>query len=477
MAITKIAKIKMTKDGKANAKARLKSQIEYIINGDKTEDGILVSSSMCSANTAVGEFMNTTNMINQRNGSVMAYHLKQSFKPGEVSPDEAHQIGIEFAEKVLGGNFQYVIATHTDKEHIHNHIVFCATSPVTKTKYNDCNKERYRRERISDQICMEHGLSVIREKSGKKGWRVWESEQIQKSGKRKIIQSMAEVCMRNSASIPEFILQMERAGCKVIEENGKLAFKLNGSGKYMHENSFYVYDENTGDKILDFRCSYKGLSSHFDRSRKVKKFEVTGERKILLYQVRDGVENKRAESDKTSIEKMIKTLNYLEENKVETDTDFVALEEFYKARYEDARNVFSEKNDELKMLSMKINYAKHYWKFKKIYEASLKENENFSQEHSADILKFIKAQAFFESVGMEEKDLGVKRMIAEWQDKKHDLEALKKHLDQRKNDYKKILAVKMNCEMIINRKIAKAYDSESEKKQPNKTRDNSKKDI
>jgi hypothetical protein len=478
LAVTKIAKIKIQKNGKAIAKAKLKSQIDYIVNGDKTEDGILVSASMCSPETAVSEFMNTSNMINQRSGSVLAYHLKQSFKPGEISPDEAHKIGMEFADKILEKNYQYVLATHVDKNHIHNHILFCATSPVTKGKYNDCTKERYRRERINDLICKEHGLSVIEEKSGKKGWRIWESDQYKKANKREIIQEMAEVCMKNSSNIQEFILQMHQAGCDVIEENEKFLFKINGSKKYLHENTFYTYDDNSGDKILDFKCSYKALVSYYDNKNKNERsLNIAGDRKILLFQVKDSIDSKQNESDKTSIEKMIKTLNFLEDNKITTDTGFIDLEDLYKTKYEKSKLVLSEKNEELKTLSMKINYAKTYWKFKKIYETSRKADKKFSEENSENILKFLKAKAFFESIGMEEKDLSVKKMIAEYQEKKGSLDGLRSTFESSKNEYKVILAVKMNCEMIINRKISKFYDNESTKNHQNENRKNSKQDM
>lgn len=478
MAISKIAKIRGRKGGMAQAKAKLNYQMQYILNGEKTEDGILVSAFSCTPQTAVGEFLNTSNMINQRSNAILAYHLKQSFAPGEVSPDEAHRIGREFADKILQGKYQYVIATHIDKEHIHNHIIFCATSHTAKEKYHDCDRERYRRERINDSICSGHGLSVVAKKSGKKGWRVWENSDYQRAGKRKTVQEMAEACMKNASNIQEFMLLMEQAGCTVTEKNGSLSFLLKGSPRRMHERTFYVYDEETGDKIQDSRCSLSGLNEHFNKHKEKKNFELPGDRRILIFQVRDEIEEKKkADSSRDGIEKMVKTLNYLEENKVDTDTNFVDLENLHEAKYEKAKAEFSEKNEELKMLSMKINYAKNYWKYKKIYEKSLKENANFSEENSESILKFLKAKAFFESMNMPEKALGVKGMIAEYGEKKKGLEEFKKAFEESKNEYKKIIAVRMNCEMMVGRKISKSYGNESAKNHHPKEQNNSNKDL
>lgn len=478
MAISKIAKIRGKKNGMAQAKAKLNYQIQYILNGEKTEDGILVSAFSCTPQTAVGEFLNTSNMINQRSNAILAYHLKQSFAPGEVSPDEAHKIGKEFADKILQNKYQYVIATHIDKEHIHNHIIFCATSNVAKEKYHDCDKERYRREQINDLICSEHGLSVVAKKSGKKGWRVWENSDYQKAGKRKTVQEMAEVCMKNASNIQEFMLLMEQAGCMVTEKNGSLSFLLKGSSRQMHERSFYVYDEGTGDKIRDFRCSFRGLNEHFNENKEKKNLELSEDRRILIFQIRDEIEEKkRADSSQNDMEKMVKTLNYLEENSIDTDTKLIDLENLFEAKYEKAKAEFSEKNEELKTLSMKINYAKNYWKYKKIYEKSRKENADFSEENSESILKFLKAKAFFDSVNMPEKALSVKGMTAAYGKMKKGLEELKKAFEESKNEYKRIIAVRMNCEMIVGRKISKSYDNESAKNHHPKEQNNSNKDL
>ena len=97
-----------------------------------------------------------------------AYHLIQSFAKGEVSHEEAHRIGIELADKLLGGKYSYVVATHTDKGHPHNHIIFCAADNINHKKYNACKKSYYHIRQLSDELCKEHGLSII-EPSGGKG--------------------------------------------------------------------------------------------------------------------------------------------------------------------------------------------------------------------------------------------------------------------------------------------------------------------
>ena len=148
-------------------KATVHKAIAYICNPEKTDGSILISSHGCSPQTAHFDFkfaLSKTN-VNDKN---LAYHMIQSFRPGEVDFDTAHQIGMELADKVLEGKYSYVVSTHIDKGHIHNHIIFCAADNIEHHKYNDCKKTYYRIRRLSDELCREHQLSVITP-SGQRG--------------------------------------------------------------------------------------------------------------------------------------------------------------------------------------------------------------------------------------------------------------------------------------------------------------------
>jgi outer membrane murein-binding lipoprotein Lpp len=148
-------------------KATVQKALKYICNPQKTDGQILIDSFACGVETAHYDFMDALSKSSGV-GDKQAFHLIQSFAPGEVDFDMAHQIGIELADKLLENKYSYVIATHIDKEHCHNHIIFCAVDNVEHKKYNDC-KRTYRRIRnLSDELCREHGLSVIIP-SGQKG--------------------------------------------------------------------------------------------------------------------------------------------------------------------------------------------------------------------------------------------------------------------------------------------------------------------
>lgn len=157
MAYTKIHAIKAT----------LPKAIKYITDPDKTDGQTLISTFACGVETAAFDFQYALSKTKESDPN-KAFHLIQSFFPGEVSYEEAHKVGTELADKVLEGKYSYVVSTHIDKGHIHNHIIFCAADNIDHKKYNDCKKSYWRIRNLSDELCTEHGLSVI-SPSGERG--------------------------------------------------------------------------------------------------------------------------------------------------------------------------------------------------------------------------------------------------------------------------------------------------------------------
>ena len=150
MAITKIHAIQAT----------VNKAVDYICNPAKTDENILISSFGCSPETAAFDFKFALSKTNQADPN-KAFHLIQAFMPGEVSYKEAHQIGIELADKLLEGKYSYIVATHIDKGHVHNHIIFCAADNINHEKYHDCKKTYYHIQTVDTY---EDFLDLIRAK-------------------------------------------------------------------------------------------------------------------------------------------------------------------------------------------------------------------------------------------------------------------------------------------------------------------------
>ena len=158
MAVTKIKPVKST----------LSKALGYIQNPDKTDRKMLVSSFGCSYETADIEFAFTLSQALDK-GNNLAHHLIQSFEPGEVDYEKAHEIGRQLADAVTKGQHEYVLTTHIDKGHIHNHIIFCAVNFVDHHKYVSNKRTYYGIRNISDRLCRENGLSVVVPEKGSKG--------------------------------------------------------------------------------------------------------------------------------------------------------------------------------------------------------------------------------------------------------------------------------------------------------------------
>ena len=205
MAVTKIKPIRGT----------VNKALAYILDPKKTDDQLYVSSFGCAASDAAAkEFEWTRNLAVQRGmqmPKVIARHLIQSFDVGEVTPEQAHEIGKQFADEWLKGKYEYVIATHIDKGHCHNHIIFNAVNFVDYHAYRS-NRRTYREMRhLSDEICKEHGLSVI-PPSQSKGMDYKEYTEAKRgtSWKQKLKQTI-DRCIIPAKDYDEFLKLMQEA--------------------------------------------------------------------------------------------------------------------------------------------------------------------------------------------------------------------------------------------------------------------------
>ena len=167
MAATRLIALHLNK-GKSVA-ACLKARTDYATNPEKTEKGDLVTSYECDPMTVDEEFMLTKRKYLQITGrkqdnDVIAYQIRQSFKPGEITAEDANRVGYELALRFTKGKYAFIVATHTDRSHIHNHIIFNSTALDGTRKFNNFRRSGLALQRLSDIVCLEHGLSVIEKK-------------------------------------------------------------------------------------------------------------------------------------------------------------------------------------------------------------------------------------------------------------------------------------------------------------------------
>ena len=220
-------------------RATVSAAIAYITNGDKTIDGLYVSSYACRADSA-GASEDFRTVRGTGRTQILAYHMIQSFAPGEVRPEQAMQIGEELCDRYLKGDYQYVIAVHNDKDHLHCHIIFNNTNLYNGLSFTTEHNQGRKSERawaelreISDEICAEHGISVI-EPIGK-GVSHYENE-MQKEGKswKEKLRNMLREIISYSRSFEDFLKNCTDSGIEYVytpQNTVKLKFKLSGEGQ------------------------------------------------------------------------------------------------------------------------------------------------------------------------------------------------------------------------------------------------------
>ncbi|MGF7108395.1 relaxase/mobilization nuclease domain-containing protein [Treponema pedis] len=270
MAVTKIHPIKTT----------LKKAIDYICNGDKTDDEIYVTTHLCSRENAHKEFEFAKKQFNSRT-KTLAHHLIQSFVPEEVSFEEAHQVGIELCEKILEGKYEYVLATHIDKDHIHNHIIFNSIDVDEGKIYHSYYSSYMNIRNQSDRLCKEHNLSVINQEAQKEineikrrkfvNWYDWNEDKKGKSYKSRL-QFDIDRTIKQSINWQDFLFKMESYGYE-IKYGKHIAFRSKNQQRFTRtktiganyteeriKNRILKKEKEIGN-IIDIKNSQKAKSS------------------------------------------------------------------------------------------------------------------------------------------------------------------------------------------------------------------------
>ena len=219
MAATCIMSIHINK-GKT-ARQSIAARLDYIMNPKKTDGGILISAYACSPETAADEFMlfrqeYQTNTGRTQNNEVIGYHVRQAFKPDEITPEEANEIGKELASRMTDGQFAYVVATHIDKHHVHNHIIICSNDLEGQHKYRDVKQSAKDLAQISDSLCREHELSVIQNPQDKTvTYDKWQGNQ-RKLTHRDELRMIIDTVLRMQPDGFDALMQLlEDAGCRI----------------------------------------------------------------------------------------------------------------------------------------------------------------------------------------------------------------------------------------------------------------------
>ncbi len=463
MAVSKIKPITST----------LKKAIDYIINPEKTEDGSLVSSVGCSVPAADIEMQMTGEKARNQSGRI-AYHLIQSFSPDdEITPEKAHELGKEFADQMLGGKYEYVIATHVDKGHIHNHIIFNSTSFVDYKKYHMPAWHKYRMMNINDKICRENNLSVIEQKSGEKGksWNRYNKQEGKTSWRNKIKDAIDQA-VKEAADYEGFLHIMEMEGFEYKETDKLLEFKAAAEGQIKFTRTKTIGPSYTKE-IIQKRIGDKSFVSEEGNEKKTSKRESEQDKKKL--KIKNGMnlivdisKNMKAQQSKgyehalvmENINTMVKTMNYLQQNQIMTDAALLSrLEERYLMR-DELTGRLNDLEKSRKALSEKIKYSQNYVKFKKTAAQAKREpvGSEFLTIHKDEILLFNVADLYMKKNGIDTTFLDIRQMIAQHKEYLEERKILNSEIKELNGKVKELETVRNNVEKILGERIGTEYE-------------------
>ena len=413
MAATRLIALHKNK-GKSVA-ACLKSRTDYAQNPDKTEQGQLVSSYKCSPLTIDEEFMLTKRQYDLVNGrrqksDVIAYQIRQSFRPGEITAEEANKVGYELAMRFTKGKHAFVVATHTDRQHIHNHVIFNSTALDGSRKFRDFFFSALAVQRLSDLICLEHQLSVIE----KKPYRERQKRALYppKESNRDKLCSVIDGILLNEkpANFEAFLQKLEQQGYEI--KRGK-----HTSVKGARQKRFIRFRTlGAGYSEDEIKAVLEGKAKHQPYQKKQPKEQP--------FQLLVDIQGKMAEgksvgykkwATKFNLKEMSKTLLFLQEQKIGSAEELreraAAATERYHAMGDSIKAAEARLTEIAVLKTHIINYAKT----RSAYDAYRKSgySKKFLDAHREEITLHKAAKAAFDEAGLQ-KLPKVKELDAEF---------------------------------------------------------------
>lgn len=457
----------------------LRKAIDYIANPGKTKDGTLVYSYGCSVETADLEMELTARQGTGR-GERIAYHLIQSFAPDDdITPERALELGIEFAQKVTGGKYEFVVSTHVDKEHIHNHIIFNAVDYVNHRKYHSDEKDRYRIRDINDDICKDNNLSVLPKYDARRKFKHKNVHKEEKNSWLKKLKSAIDDAIRNSESFDDMLYALELEGYE-IKRGRHISFRAPGQERFTRAKT--IGDKYTEDAIRERiankeKETEKLIERHElpDRGQRPSKMkeQVVPKKKIFsskrINLLVDISKNIRAQQSKayeqalvrSNINTLVKTMNFLMSHKITTSEDFQIYAEAKNAEYllykKDIRKIESE----LMELSEKIKFTQNYKKNAHTYYESkrVKDLAAYAREHEDQLVLFQASEIYFKRKQLNPKEIN----LAELFERYRELSAEKTEIDKKSNalkrEIKELETVADNIKKAIGEDIAGKEDN------------------
>ena len=434
MAVTEIHRITTT----------LNKALDYIQDPKKTDDTLLISGYACSPNSAFYQFNQTKRNSDKKDGT-LAFHLIQSFAPGEVDYETAHKIGTELADKVFKGRFQYVIATHIDKGHVHNHLIVNSVSFKDYQKFHSTASTLRFIRHTSDTLCKQYGLSIITEPKEKGKSHYEQLQEKQGNSWKALLRKTIDRCIIKAKNWEEFLALMRKEKYE-IKAGKYIAFRAEGQERFTHSKTLGA--DYTEEQL---RC----------RISETRNLTASKDEKInLLIDIEKII--KRQQQDTKGLEhwakinnlKMLsKTYNYLSEHKLLDYDELSAKAEDEKEKYNCTRSKIKNIEKRLKSIDEDIYNIDSYRKTKPVADKlkTVTFKERYRKEHEADLIVFSAADKYIQKHFENGKIPYIKELRAEQKSLLAEKDKLYNEYYSSKSELSEIRTVKKNVDMILGR--------------------------
>ncbi|WP_026657771.1 relaxase/mobilization nuclease domain-containing protein [Butyrivibrio sp. AC2005] len=397
-------------------KDSIKAKTDYAENPEKTEGKEYVSSYACSVEAVAEEFLLSYREYEKRarrkyDHEVIAYQIRQSFKPGEVTPEEANRIGYETAMRFTKGNHAFIVATHTDRAHVHNHVVFCASNIKHTKKFRDFHKSGLVLQKVSDLICLEHGLSVITPRPY--GEREKRTLFPKREAFRDVIRESVDAALsKRPKDFDDFLMELQRQGYE-IKRGKHTALRGRGQKRYIRFRSLGDgYSEN------DIRNKIGDIG----KGRNPKEAVKRDDKFDLLLSLQDIIANGKGPgyelwAKKYNVKNVMKAILFFQEQGLRTYEELAE-------KAEASANRFNKVSSEIKLIEKRmdeisdlrgyiINYSKTRDVYVKYRESGY--SKKFFAEHKDEIMTHKASKDAFQKLG-DKKIPKVSELNAEFQD-------------------------------------------------------------
>ena len=421
--------------------------IAYILNPEKTDEKLLVSSYGCASETAAREFEWTRKIAEQKGMTpvrIIARHVIQSFEIGEVTPELAHEIGKQFADEILEGKYEYVLTTHIDKDHVHNHLIFNAVDFMDYHAYKSYKRIYYDMREVSDRLCKENGLSVIPPSQNKgMGYKEYTEAKRGTSWKQKLKQTIDRLVI-TAKDYDDFLRLMQEAGYEI--KTGKyISFRAEGQERFTRSKT--IGENYTEERIKERiagrtprksqrQTTPKGISLIGDIQERIRLIDSKGyEHKAKL----------------TILKEAARTLNYLTDNNLLQYTDL-------EKKVEDVHSSYDRTGKELKVVEARLREVQpliknisNYQRLKPVYDAfqKAKDKPSFKAKHEAELVIFEAARSTLLAMQGDEKLPSLKTLQAEQQRLLDEQQRLYDERAKLKKEVKQIETIKSNVDTFL----------------------------